>query len=71
VSAAERLIALLEQPDASGAAVRQVIGSLRRTPQEVVERFDHYQRLVEGVGAEQAVRIVLNAARVAHKGWLA
>jgi hypothetical protein len=71
MSPADRLIALLEQSGASDPAVRQVTGSLRRTPQEVAERFDHYQRLVEGVGAQQAVRIVINAAQLAHKGWLA
>ncbi len=64
MSATDRLIALLEQAGAGNPAVRQVTGSLRH-------RFDHYQNLVDMVGAEQAACIVINAARAAHKGWLA
>jgi hypothetical protein len=71
MSATDRLIALLEQSNAGNPAVRQVTGSLRRMPHEVADRFDHYQNLVDAVGAEQAARIVINAARAAHKGWLA
>ncbi len=71
MSATDPLIALLEQAGASNPAVRQVTGSLRRTPQVLAERFDHYQNLVGSVGAEQAACIVINAARVAHRGWLA
>jgi hypothetical protein len=71
MSATDRLIALLEHGNPGSPGVRQVTGSLRRMPQQVAERFDHYQNLVNSVGAEQAVDIVINAAQVAHKGWLA
>jgi hypothetical protein len=71
MSATDRLIALLEQSNAGNPAVRQVTGSLRRMPHEVVDRFDHYQTLVGAVGAEQAACIVINAARVTYRGWLA
>ncbi len=71
MSATDPLIALLEQAGASNPAVRQVTGSLRRTPEVLADRFDHYQNLVGSVGAQQAARIVINAARAAHRGWLA
>ena len=71
MSATDPLIALLEQAGASNPAVRQVTGSLRHTPEVLADRFDHYQNLVGSVGAEQAVEIVINAARVTYKGWLA
>src|SRR6266498_1360168 len=54
MSATDRLIALLEQAGASNPAVRQVTGSLRHTPEVLADRFDHYQNLVDMVGAEQA-----------------
>jgi hypothetical protein len=73
VSATEGLIALLEQAGAgtSDPGVRQVTRALRHTPQQVADQFDHYQNLVDAVGAEQAAGMVVNAARAAHKGWLA
>ncbi len=71
MSAIDPLIALLEQSNAGNPGVRQVTGSLRHTPQVLADRFDHYQNLVDSVGAEQAARIVINAARATHRGWLA
>jgi hypothetical protein len=65
------LIALLEQPGAGNPGVRQVTQALRRTPQQVADQFDHWETIVDAVGAEQAADIVVNAARAAHKGWLA
>jgi len=69
--AIDRLILLLEQPDAGDPGVRQVTAALRRTPQQLTDQFNHYQSLVDAVGAEQAARMVVNAARVANRGWLA
>ncbi len=69
--AIDRLILLLEQPDAGDPGVRQVTAALRRTPQQLTDQFNHYQSLVDAVGAEQAARVVVNAARVANRGWLA
>jgi hypothetical protein len=71
MSATDWLIALLEHGNPGNPGVRQVTGSLRRTPQVLAERFDHYQNLVGSVGAEQAACIVINAARATHRGWLA
>jgi hypothetical protein len=70
MSATDRLIALLEQANASDPGVRQLTASLRHTPQALVERFDHYQRLVEAVGAEEVARIVVDAIRAASHGSL-
>ncbi len=70
MSAADRLIALLEQSGANDPGARQVTASLRRTPQMISERFDHYQNLIDAVGAEQAAHIVINAIRAANRGWL-
>jgi hypothetical protein len=70
-SAVEGLIALLERHGSSDPGLRQVIRALRDTSQQVTEQFDHYQSLVEAVDAAQAARVVVNAARVAAKGWLA
>ena len=69
--AIDRLILLLEQPGVSDPGVRQVAAALRRTPQQLTDQFNHYQSLVDAVGAEQAARMVVNAARVANRGWLA
>jgi hypothetical protein len=71
VSASQALIALLEQPSAHDPGVREVTQAMRRAPQTISEQFDHYHSLVMAVGAEQAACVVVNAARHAHRRWLA
>lgn len=71
MTATEGLIALLEQTSTGDPGVRRVTRALRRTPQQIADQFDHWQTIVDAVGAEQAAAMVVNAARAAHKGWLA
>jgi hypothetical protein len=60
MSATERLIALLERQRPGDPAVREVVQALRRFPQQLAVRFDHYQRLIGTVGVEQATAIVID-----------
>ncbi len=71
MSAAERLIALLEQHDPGNPGMRQVAQGLRCFPRQLADRFDHYQRLIEAVGAERAARIVVDNTVQLGGGWLA
>jgi hypothetical protein len=69
MSAAERLIALLEQHNPGDPCVRQVATALRRIPQQLASWFDLYQRMVQAIGAEQAARLAMDAALEAREGW--
>ncbi len=71
VSATEALIALLEQPGADEPGVREVTRALRRTPGHLADQFDHWQTIVDAVGAERAAHLAVDAAQAAHKRWLA
>jgi hypothetical protein len=71
MSAAEQLIVLLERIGPADSSVRHVAAALRRTPRAVADQFDHYETLIDAVGAEQAAHIAVNAARAANQRWLA
>jgi hypothetical protein len=70
VSATERLIALLERHHPDDPGVRYVVQALRRFPLQLAVRFDHYERLIGSVGAEQATAIVIDNTIQAGGGWL-
>jgi len=71
VSATERLIVLLGSHHPDDPGVRYVVQALRRFPQQLGVRFDHYQRLIESVGVEQATAIVIDNTIQVGGGWVA
>jgi hypothetical protein len=71
MSATEGLIALLERQRPSDPGVRYVVQALRRLPEQLAVRFDHYQRLMDAVGVEQATAIVVDNTVQVGGGWTA
>lgn len=70
MSATERLIFMLERHHPDDSGVRYVVQGLRRFPQQLAVRFDHYQRLIGSVGVEQATAIVIDNTFQVGGGWV-
>ena len=70
MSATERLIVLLERQHPDDPGVRYLAQALRRFPQQLAVRFDHYQRLIQAVGVQQATAIVIDNTAQVGGGWV-
>jgi hypothetical protein len=71
ITPTQALIALLEQPGAHLPGVREVTRALRLAPVHVAGQFDHWQTIVDAVGAERAAHLAVDSVQATHKRWLA
>ena len=51
--------------------MREVTRALRLTPVHLADQFDHWQTIVDALGAERAAYLAVDNVQAAHKRWLA